>query len=156
MDDDSTSATPAAASDQGTSAADPVATGGMAGSGGEARPANSPTDTSLAAVLGQLERAGWTGQLMPLEGGDIRCLTCRSEFPASGAEADEMRRLEGASDPADMLIVVPLVCPSCGTKGVLVANFGPDAAPADGDVVAALSRTPATGHGTEQPPGSTA
>lgn len=139
----------------GTSSADPAATGDMTGAGGEARPANSPTDTSLSAVLGQLERAGWGGQLMPLEGGDIRCLTCRTEFPASGADADEMRRLEGASDPADMMIVVPMACPNCGTRGVLVANFGPEASGADADVVGALSRTPATGHGVDQPPGST-
>ena len=93
---------------------------------------------------------------MPLEGGDIRCLSCRSEFPAAGADADEMRRLEGASDPADMLIVVPLTCPACATRGVLVAHFGPEASAAEADVVAALSRTPATGHGVDQPPGSTA
>src|SRR4051794_23619532 len=108
--------------DEGTSAPDPAASGGMSTSGGEARPANSPTDTSLSAVLGQLERAGWEGQVMPLEGGDIRCLTCRNEFPAAGADADEMRRLEGASDPADMMIVVPLTCPSCSTRAVLVAQ----------------------------------
>ena len=84
-------------------------------------PTNNPTDSSLMAVLADLDRAGWAGQFMALEGGDVRCLTCRGEFPASTIEADEARRLEGASDPADMLIVVPLTCPHCATKGVLVA-----------------------------------
>jgi hypothetical protein len=141
---------------EGISAVDPAATDAAASGRDGPRPAGDPMDTSLSAVLGQLERAGWEGQFMPLEGGDIRCLTCRSEFPATGADADEMRRLEGASDPADMLIVVPLVCPACTTKGVVVANFGPDASGADADVVAAFSRTPATGHGVGQPPGATA
>ncbi len=141
---------------EGISTEDPAATDASGPDGAVTAAAGDPMDTSLAAVLGQLERAGWDGQFMPLEGGDIRCLTCRAEFPAAGADADEMRRLEGASDPADMLIVVPLACPTCATKGVLVANFGPDASGADADVVAALTRTPATGHGVGQPPGSTA
>lgn len=117
---------------------------------------NGPTDTSLSTVLGELERAGWGGQFIPLEGGSIRCLTCREEFPAEAAEADEVRLLEGASDPADMLIVVPLSCPNCATRGVLVAHYGAEASGEETDVVAALSRTPATGHGLDQPPGSTA
>lgn len=114
------------------------------------------TDTSLTAVLADLEAAGWAGQMMAVEDGGVRCLTCREEFPAAGVEADEVRRLEGASDPADMLIVVPIQCPYCSTKGVLVANYGADASPEEADVVAALDRTPASGHGTEQPPGDTA
>ena len=118
--------------------------------------ANGPADPSLSTVLGELERAGWAGQFMPLEGGSIRCVTCREVFPAEGAEADEVRRLEGVSDPADMLIVVPLTCPSCATRGALVAHYGADASGEEADVVAAMSRTPATGHGLEQPPGSTA
>jgi hypothetical protein len=118
-------------------------------------PTNNPSDSSLMAVLADLDRAGWAGQFMALEGGDVRCLSCRGEFPATTIEADEARRLEGASDPADMLIVVPLACPHCATNGVLVAHFGADASPEDADVVAALSRTPATGHGTDHQPGLT-
>jgi hypothetical protein len=104
--------------------------------------ANGPADTSLTTVLGELERAGWAGQFMALEGGSIRCVTCREVFPAQGAEADEVRRLEGVSDPADMLIVVPLTCPNCGTRGALVAHYGADASGEEADVVAALSRNP--------------
>ncbi len=135
---------------------DPAATGGMDAASGTARPVNSPTDTSLATVLGELDRAGWGGQFVPLEGGDIRCVTCRRTFPAAEAHADEARRLEGVSDPADMVIVVRLACPHCSTRGVLVAHYGPEASVEEADVVAAMSRTPATGQGTEYPPGTTA
>jgi hypothetical protein len=136
--------------------ADPAATGGMEAGQGNARPVNNPTDPSLSAVLGELDRAGWAGQFMALEGGSIRCLTCREPFPATTVPADEARRLEGVSDPADMVIVVPLTCPNCSTKGTLVAHYGAEASPEEADVVAAMARTPAHGHGTRAVPGSTA
>lgn len=129
-------------SGDGIAAPDPAATGGMADTPGEARPASSPTDTSLVKVLGELEAEGYGGQFMTLEGGSVRCLTCRTETPAADLDADRVRRLEGVSDPADMVMIVPVTCPSCGTKGALVAQFGPESSAADADVVAALPRNP--------------
>lgn len=104
-----------------------------------------PADPSLVDVLAELDADGWSGQTMPLEGGRIRCLTCREEFGAEEVSADHVRRLEGVSDPGDMVIVVPVPCPNCATKAVLVAHFGPDASPEDSDVVAALDRSDAGG-----------
>lgn len=115
-----------------------------------------PADPSLVEVLAELDAAGWTGQTMPLDGGRIRCLTCREEFGADEVSADHVRRLEGASDPGDMVIVVPVTCPSCSTKAVLVAHFGPDASPEDTDVVAALDRSDAGGEGLGTGPAATA
>ena len=97
-------------------------------------------------MLAELEADGWAGQMVPLEGGDVRCLTCRQEFPASQIPAESVRRLEGVSDPADMMIVVPATCPHCDAKGVLVAHYGPDGGPEDSDVVAALGRRPDAMH----------
>ena len=37
------------------------------------------------------------------------------------------RRLEGASDPDDMISVVAVTCPRCGTGGTLVLKYGPTA-----------------------------
>jgi hypothetical protein len=116
----------------------------------------NPTDVSLTSVLAELDGAGFAGQFMPLEGGSVRCLTCRDEFAADRIEADQVRRLEGVSDPADMVIVVPLTCPHCATKGVLVAHYGAEASAEEGDVVVALTRTPRSGQGTDTPPGGTA
>ena len=49
-----------------------------------------------------------------------------------------LRRLEGASDPDDMLAVVALACPACGTQGTVVLGFGPNATAEDSDVLKAL------------------
>ena len=121
----------------GPSVSDPAARGD--------RPAGQPDDASLTRVLAELDAEGWSGQLQSLEGGRIRCLTCRHELDAATVDADAVRRLEGASDPDDMMIVVPVRCPSCETKAVLVASYGPEASVEDADVVAALSRSPGRG-----------
>jgi hypothetical protein len=103
---------------------------------------SGPHDTPLTEVLADYDRRGYTGQFAPLEGGDLRCLTCRETFAASHVQADEVRRLEGASDPADMSVVVPLACPHCGTRGTFVAHYGPDAGIEEADVLSALDRAP--------------
>jgi hypothetical protein len=46
--------------------------------------------------------------------------------------------VEGASDPADMLAVVALVCPICKTHGTLVVGYGPEAGPDDAEVLSGL------------------
>src|SRR5690349_5135841 len=104
-------------------------------------PAN-PTDTPLGEVVDDLDGEGFDGQFRSEAGGQIRCLTCQRTFDASAVEADEVARLEGVSDPADMTMVVPVTCPSCGTAGTLVLGYGPDASAEDADVVRAVSRRP--------------
>jgi hypothetical protein len=49
-----------------------------------------------------------------------------------------LRRLEGASDPDDMLAVVALECGVCGVSGTMVLGYGPAASDIDGDVLRAL------------------
>ena len=66
-----------------------------------------------------------------------------------------MTRLEGASDPADQLIVVPLACPVCGARGTFVAHYGPEASLEEADVLAVLSRAPSEAGGVEPTPGIT-
>jgi hypothetical protein len=99
-----------------------------------------PTDTPLLRVLRSLEASGHTGQFRAVEGGDVECLTCHATTPATDVEADDVTRLEGASDPADMLMVVPLRCPACQTLGTLVVGYGPESSPEDSDVLVALER----------------
>ncbi len=147
-------------SDQGSSRVErPVRAGepdtGVVSVPGSFEPESTAADPSLVGVLAELERAGWTGQFMAVAGALIRCLTCRTDFPADEAAADQVRRLEGASDPADMVIVVLLICPSCATRGTLTAHYGPEASGEESDVVAALARTPAPGPGDGDRPGTT-
>lgn len=93
---------------------------------------------TLHGVVSQLEQEGYVGQFGAREGGRVRCFACRAQVAPEEACIEEIRRLEGASDPADMLAVVPVTCPRCGTRGTLVLGYGPDAALEDSEVLAAL------------------
>ena len=97
----------------------------------------NPTDEMPTKVEAALTTSG--GQFQPVEGGDIRCLTCRQVFPAVTQRTDDATRLEGASDPDDMVMVVPLVCPHCMAEGTLTLGYGPVADGADSDVLRLLS-----------------
>lgn len=49
-----------------------------------------------------------------------------------------MRRLEGASDPDDMMAVAAVTCPVCRIDGVLVLSYGPAASAEHADVLLGL------------------
>lgn len=101
--------------------------------------AGSPSDnTTLQSVLADLAAEAWDGEADTLEGGAIRWRACRHESAAADVEVAHVRRMEGASDPADMLAVVAAPCPVCGERAVLVMHYGPTAGAADADVLAAL------------------
>src|SRR5438067_7345085 len=101
--------------------------------------ANVPQDAqTITDVMRTLDGQGFTGQFRPLDGGNVQCLTCRSSFAAGSVSAERIVRLEGVSDPADMLAVIALRCPHCSTKGTLMVNYGPDSTPEEADVVGAL------------------
>jgi hypothetical protein len=95
-------------------------------------------DETILDVLNELESLGFTGQFMPREGGQVECLTCHRLSRADDTVFRHLRRLEGASDPDDMLAVAALRCPHCPTRGTLVLNYGPTAAPADAAALLAL------------------
>lgn len=97
-------------------------------------------DETLVAVLDRLAADGFGGQLVAADGGVVRCVVCSALHPASSISADAATRLEGASDPDDMVLVVPARCAGCGTGAVLVLAFGPEAAAADLEVARQLSR----------------
>ena len=88
---------------------------------------------TLLDVLATLSRRGFIGQFMASEpdaatqGGRIDCLSCHTTFEAGAAEVGDLRRLEGASDPDDMLAIVALTCPNCSVRGTLTLNYGPTA-----------------------------
>lgn len=107
----------------------------------QSEPARDPS--SMSEILRQFQDDGFAGDLYAEEGGGIRCGTCNVVTSAGEVDVGELRRMEGASDPADMAAIVAATCPSCGTKGIMVVMYGPEAGGADMDVLAALP-TPAT------------
>ena len=98
----------------------------------------NPTDTPLSDVTGSAITE--EGQFRAVEGSRIQCLTCREERDAAEYRADDVTRLEGVSDPADMVAVMPVTCPNCGVSGSLVLSYGPVASPEDIDALAAMER----------------
>lgn len=117
-------------------------------------PAN-PTDAALRDVTDAIDEPG-ASQFGAREGGTIVCFTCHRELDASTVSADRSTRLEGVSDPADMVMVVPVTCPNCGAEGSLVLHYGALASAAEADVLTNLERTPRVGAAGEEPtPGVT-
>ncbi len=99
----------------------------------------APSDnTTLTAVLGELAAAGYAAQFDAEPGGTVRCVDCDATVPASDLVVEHGRRLEGASDPSDMLWVVAARCVACDARGTLVLTYGPEASATDADVVTAL------------------
>jgi len=93
---------------------------------------------TLLSVLDHFAALGFTGQFDAQAGAVVRCLTCRRGTGAPGMDVEDLRRLEGASDPSDMLAVAAMRCPHCGARGTLVLNYGPEATSEDDEVLQAL------------------
>ncbi len=94
---------------------------------------------TLVSILDDLDEQGYCGQFGVREDATVSCLTCRRTYPAGELRVETLRRLEGASDPDDMLVVAPVVCPRCEAQGSLVLNYGPEASPEESLVLLALA-----------------
>lgn len=101
--------------------------------------AHAPSDeTTLTAVLSSYETAGFDAQLAATDDGQVHCYSCGVSADPAQVELHSLRRLEGASDPSDMLAVAAVICPACDVRGVLVLSFGPDSTRGEADVLVAL------------------
>jgi hypothetical protein len=102
-----------------------------------------PSDnTTLTAVINGYDEAGFTGQFEVSSETAVRCDTCGEDTSPNEYDVDSRRRLEGASDPDDMLSVFALTCPRCGARGTIVLGFGPNASPTEAIVSKALGEHP--------------
>jgi hypothetical protein len=101
--------------------------------------AGAPSDsTTLLDVLARYEEAGFTGQFSAHGRGIAHCSTCGNDIEPARLEFVSLRRLEGASDPDDMLAVAAIRCPVCGARGTAVLGYGPNAAPEDSELLLRL------------------
>ena len=104
-----------------------------------AEPAHDAGDeTTLTAVLASYEASGFDAQLAATDEGQVHCFSCGTTTAPASLVLHSLRRLEGASDPADMLAVAAVSCSSCAAKGVLVLNYGPEATPGEAAVLIGL------------------
>ncbi len=105
-------------------------------------PALDPTqpleETTVVGLLSRYAADGYDTELMVTREGRIRCLACEHESEPAETDLDSMQRIEGASDPDDLQVIAGLSCPNCGARGAIVVGYGPNAAPEDADVLAAL------------------
>lgn len=103
-------------------------------------------ERSLLGILETLRDDGYTGEFHARPGGLVECGHCHAPHPANALELHRLERLEGDSDPAEMLAVCAVACPSCGTRGTLVLTFGPESTREDDEVMELLddARRPGT------------
>jgi hypothetical protein len=101
--------------------------------------AGVPSDnTTVSNMVATSADAGYAYQFVAQEGATIRCGNCQTVTAASEYPMDALRRLEGASDPDDMVAVIAVRCPTCAAQGTMVLNYGPSGSPDEGDVLLAL------------------
>jgi len=103
-------------------------------------PRNRPPsdNTTLVAIIEGYRTSGFDSDFSALEGARIRCETCGAETDATQYVIESLRRLEGASDPDDMLAVIATRCPACAAEGTLILGYGPMASGEDTDVAIAM------------------
>ena len=107
---------------------------------GNDREPNVPTDeTTLTEVIASYRDGGFTADFGAEPDGQISCDTCETLSLASSVAVASLRRMEGASDPDDMVAVVALTCPACGAQGTMVLGYGPSSSPEDSDVLQQLN-----------------
>lgn len=99
----------------------------------------TPSDyTTLTSVLRAYDQAGFGPSLFATEDGTVRCSRCGETSPPDRVRVESMRRLEGASEPDEMQIVVAAICPSCGKPGTMVLGYGPNASAGEAEILSNL------------------
>jgi len=99
--------------------------------------------STIRDVLATFERSGYLSQFAVHPRGEVECTTCHRRSHTRDVHVHAFRRLEGMSDPADMLAVTALVCPHCGARGTLVLGYGPAASEDDAAVLLEIDDAPA-------------
>ncbi|MGH9085962.1 MAG: hypothetical protein ACRDYW_10950 [Acidimicrobiales bacterium] len=97
-----------------------------------------PVDRTLMSVLAALKADGYDGDMFVTAEGKVRCGVCRHDAEPTQIELHAIRRIEGASDPADEAAVLALTCRVCGARGTAVVRYGPEAEPQDIAVLRAV------------------
>ena len=98
-----------------------------------------PDASTVTEILADCEEQGIVMSFSVVEGGGVRCGSCRTVSDAAAVPVIAMGRAEGPSDPADMAMVAVVTCPWCSMAGTLVVGYGPSASPEDADVIERLN-----------------
>lgn len=113
-------------------------------------PDHTPADPSggrepetVTELLAHWGDEGITASFRPgSDPGSLLCPVCESTRAAHEFDVIVEQRLEGESDPDDMVLAVAARCPVCHISGSIVLGFGMEASEADSDIVADLPKAP--------------
>lgn len=94
---------------------------------------------TISDALREFEGRGYRERFSVREGGLVECGRCGAEIAPAEVRMESMRRMEGASDPADMVIIGALVCPRCDAHGTATLQYGPMAPPEHAVALRALA-----------------
>jgi hypothetical protein len=97
-----------------------------------------PGDVPMTDILEAYAQGGFDSSFVVTDDSRLECVECGTVSEPASVSMSSLRRLEGASDPDDMVAVVALTCPSCGARGTAVLGFGPMATLQDSEVLKEL------------------
>jgi hypothetical protein len=95
-------------------------------------------DATITDVLAAYALGGFASSFEVTDDAALACVECGTVSASDRVKMSSLRRLEGESDPSDMMAVVALTCPACAARGTMVLGFGPMATPQDSDVLQGL------------------
>jgi hypothetical protein len=98
-----------------------------------------PSDeATMIDVLEGYAQGGFDSSFVITDDSELECLECGTVSAATIVSMSSLRRLEGASDPDDMVAVIAITCPSCSARGTAVLGYGPMATLQDSEVLKGL------------------
>jgi hypothetical protein len=95
-------------------------------------------DATITEVLEGYAQGGFASSFVVTDQAALECVECTAASTPDKVKMSSLRRLEGESDPADMVAVVALTCPACGARGTAVLGFGPMSTEQDSYVIQGL------------------
>lgn len=93
------------------------------------------TDESAVSVLEDFANEGWATNHIVRSDGAIECGACGEQSSADRWAVGAQHRIEGASDPDALQLIVGVSCPHCEDQGALVLGYGPNASTDESDVM---------------------
>jgi Zn finger protein HypA/HybF involved in hydrogenase expression len=91
-------------------------------------------ESTLVEIDKEYSDAGFATDVFVTEEAMLLCSNCNSLLSPDYVDIHSIRRLEGASDPADVSAIIALICPVCGSGGTAVLQYGPEARPAEVEI----------------------
>jgi len=93
---------------------------------------------TITDVLEGYAQGGFTSSFVVTDDSRLECVECGTISSATRVAMSSLRRLEGASDPDDMVAIVAVTCPECAATGTVILGFGPTATTQDAEVLKEL------------------